>query len=791
MKPKTVFRRTIPLLAARPALLASHASAQQEISVPFSAGFVADIGSNVQQANNLTNFATLGIQRALFAQTSATGIFTAQGNDIVGRVILVCTNGSTFSIPGAISWRHTSGSTVNAFGFIPSSTTAVNCGTAVTINGGGASATVNGNVGLALVGSTFTYTNGTSVSGNAASPLNALNDYLGTVDGLRPAGPVTVNALSTENTTPTVTGDVVLGQNELFEVVLNGVLYSQPNAALSVDTEDDTWQLVVPAQHALAPGTYSVTATIRNSGGYTLSDPTSNELTILAPSNDTPPAMLTLPTVSGTAQVGATLTGTNGTFSGEPTPTVTRQWVRCDPEGEDCLAIAGATGATYTLVPADAGHTVRFSNTATNSEGSVTSASTAVGPVTAAPAAPTYNGTGATISGTAQVGETLTGNVNGTWSGNPTPTVTYEWLRCDSEGMNCVVIIGATGTTYALVGSDQGHTIRFVAIASNGVGSPSVITSAETVSVVAAPPAPTAPVNTVLPEIQGNVWAGQLVTAGTGTWTGSPTSFAFQWYRCNNSSGGCSAITGATGNEYTINESQDRNRYLRLGVVATNGQGSSAEALSAVSIRVLLGPEGFPDPDESAPPEISGVETVGEVLSSTTGSWGGDEPMTFEYQWERCSLVEGVCPENGWTVASDWSAGNGYTLVDADAGHALRARVRATNSVVVTSGAAPPSMASGATVVIQLDPRIESPCPGARSTAVPWSRGPNRWARRSRPRPGRGRETRPSPSPGSAVMRMARTAQRSRVRTPRTPTSSSTPMSGAGSGWRCTRQSTR
>ena len=43
-------------------------------------------------------------------------------------------------------------------------------------------------------------------------------------------------------------------------------------------------------------------------------------------------------------------------------------------------------------------------------------------------------------------------------------------------------------------------------------------------------PAPVVPVNTVLPAITGTVRAGETLTCGTGTWTESPSSYAYQWY---------------------------------------------------------------------------------------------------------------------------------------------------------------------------------------------------------------------------------------------------------------------
>jgi hypothetical protein len=86
------------------------------------------------------------------------------------------------------------------------------------------------------------------------------------------------------------------------------------------------------------------------------------------------------PTISGTPQVGQTLTASPGTWTSQTTPTFTYQWQRCDTAGNNCAAIAGATAQTYTVQSADVDKTLRVVVTATNSSGSgsATSAQTAI-----------------------------------------------------------------------------------------------------------------------------------------------------------------------------------------------------------------------------------------------------------------------------------------------------------------------------------------------------------------------------------------------------------------------------
>jgi gliding motility-associated-like protein len=251
-----------------------------EVSVPFTNGFIGVVGSNSQSATTIKTFTTLGIAKAFFVQQSNSGSFQLQGNDIPGAVRLQLTSGQIIEVQGAIVWRQTSGSTVQSFGFIPASTI-----TPISFSYGGGTYTINTNSNLALnkISEPLSYTDNTSESGNAATGANLLTDlnaYLTQTQGLRPVGPVTVNAQTTTDFTPTITGTATLQSGETLSVMVNGVLYTTSNGLLVTGT---TWSLTLPQIAALTPGTtYSVTTTITNAATYTLSDNTVNELVITA-----------------------------------------------------------------------------------------------------------------------------------------------------------------------------------------------------------------------------------------------------------------------------------------------------------------------------------------------------------------------------------------------------------------------------------------------------------------------------------------------------------------------------
>jgi glucose/arabinose dehydrogenase len=93
-----------------------------------------------------------------------------------------------------------------------------------------------------------------------------------------------------------------------------------------------------------------------------------------------PPSNTGLPTVSGSAAVGQTLTASPGTWAGTAPISYAYLWQRCT---NTCTPIATATNSQYTVTSADAGFQLQVAVTATNGGGSssATSANTATVPV--------------------------------------------------------------------------------------------------------------------------------------------------------------------------------------------------------------------------------------------------------------------------------------------------------------------------------------------------------------------------------------------------------------------------
>jgi hypothetical protein len=92
-----------------------------------------------------------------------------------------------------------------------------------------------------------------------------------------------------------------------------------------------------------------------------------------------------------------------------------------------------------------------------------------------------------------------------------------------------------------------------------------------------------------LPAVTGAPLEGQELNATTGTWDGSPTSYQYQWQRCEQANGAsCADISDATDASYVL-QKVDTEKFIRVGVVASADGGDSEFAYSA-SVSVPAAP---------------------------------------------------------------------------------------------------------------------------------------------------------------------------------------------------------
>ncbi len=306
---------------------------------------------------------------------------------------------------------------------------------------------------------------------------------------------------------------------------------------------------------------------------------------------------------------------------------------------------------------------------------------------TTTPADPTPVNTAATglptITGTAQVGETLSADTSGISDANglTTASFSYQWLRT-SAGTDAD-IPGATGQTYTLTSDDQGNTVKVTVSFTDDDGYEETLTSAATDTV--ARPANVAA--TGAPTITGTAQVGETLSAATSGISDSNgltnASFSYQWVR---TSGGTDAdISGATGQTYTLT-SDDQGNTVKVRVSFSDDDGYTERVTSAATQHVS------PRLNQIATglPSISGTAAVGETLSVDTSAISDADGMTnaqFSYQW----LHSGSGTDTEISGATDST----YTVVEGDTGKAFKVRVSFTDD----AGHAE-RLVSGATAVV-------------------------------------------------------------------------------------------
>ena len=186
-----------------------------------------------------------------------------------------------------------------------------------------------------------------------------------------------------------------------------------------------------------------------------------------------------------------------------------------------------------------------------------------------------------------------------------------------------------------------------------------------------------APKPTGQPRVSGTPVEGRTLRTSNGTWSGTaPITFRYRWLRCDASGGGangvnCAPIPGETTRAHILTHA-DVGHTLRSRVTATNADGTASVNSNPTSV-VKAASAGRPT--NQSPPTISGTPQEGQTLTAHRGTWSGDQPITYTYQWVRCDQSGGSCANiTGATSAT-------YALKSVDVGNTLRVRVTAKNSL--------------------------------------------------------------------------------------------------------------
>ena len=247
-------------------------------------------------------------------------------------------------------------------------------------------------------------------------------------------------------------------------------------------------------------------------------------------------------------------------------------------------------------------------------------------PIFSIPAPPNNVATGSpVITGTAQVGETLSVDVSGISDDDTiiTSTLTYLWYA--NDGTDDTAIEGATGSTYTLVDDDVGKTITVQVIFTDGFGFSEVLTSAPTAAVTGATENTDRGAHTETvgggtkkvessnaasgaPIITGTTEVGQTLTADTtGIADGdglNNATFAYLWLADD------VELSGATTSSYTL-VAIDSGKSVKVRVSFTDDAGNDESLTSEATDTVEL------------PPLTASVHNV-------PSSHNGQDSFTFE-----------------------------------------------------------------------------------------------------------------------------------------------------------------
>jgi hypothetical protein len=265
------------------------------------------------------------------------------------------------------------------------------------------------------------------------------------------------------------------------------------------------------------------------------------------------------------------------------------------------------------------------------------------------PALSITNSVAPAVTGSWTVGTTLSAST-GTWS--TSGTFTYQW-QSSSDNSTWADIASATLSTFVLTSSEASKYVRVKVYntTSNGDGIAYSVPRSKVGS----------PYNTALPTISGTVRIGSTQTVTTGTWSNTPTAYSYQWQK---SADGISWIDLSEETAATYVATFDiANLQIRVNVSAGNAVETATVTSAIIS--------NFLPPQATAIPAITGTKTVGQTLTSSSGTW----PSTssgYVYQWQKSS-------DNGvtWVNVAGATAST-YVLVAADAGYQIRSQVSLT-----------------------------------------------------------------------------------------------------------------
>jgi len=270
----------------------------------------------------------------------------------------------------------------------------------------------------------------------------------------------------------------------------------------------------------------------------------------------------------------------------------------------------GTTSTTYTDIGLTSGQIYYYRVSAINAIGTGIASTAASATATTVPQTPTVS---ASVSSSTQVSLSFSGATGGKALSSLTitssPSISLSYTGTSSP-------ITVTGS-YA---ANQAYTFTMSATNANGTSGTSAASNSVTPNVVSAP------VNTVAPVVTPSSGTAGTTTYSctTGTWTNSPTSYAYQW-QYNDSGSLYLNISGATSSTYSPPSNFFSLGYfspIRCRVTASNAGGSNQAFSNTATVAAPL------SPPSGGIVTLSGTGVAGTSITATTSGWS-NSPTSY------------------------------------------------------------------------------------------------------------------------------------------------------------------
>ena len=420
---------------------------------------------------------------------------------------------------------------------------------------------------------------------------------------------------------------------------------------------------------------------------------------------DTPGTPITLPANSAPFSVAVAPDGATAYVADYGTGSVTPISTATDTAGTPIKVAGGATGAQYIAITPN-GETAYVTNSLTDSVTPINLATNTAGtPITLPNGSAPYSVAITPDGSTAYVADRGTGFVT------PINTATNTAGTPISIGVGSApqgLTITPDGRTL-YVANNLAGTVTPISTATNTAGAPILDVPAPGLPAIVPDQGPSAAFTATASGTSVSFNASGSSASG-----GSVASYAWSFGDGTTATSSVPTITHAyaTAGNYTATLTVTDNDGCSTAVIFT-GHSVSCNGSNAAQTAHTIATEVV----ASKPPVISGTTTVGQSLRTSTGAWTGPSPISFSYQWERCSST---CSAIGGATHSS------YTLTSADLGAKIAVVVTAANSagsVAASSSQVGPVAPSSAQVKAALSKLLKPSGKAATLKAIVKARG--------------------------------------------------------------------